>query len=122
MGGCATAASAFELDDAPCDRKTGTPRDRGDRGIEFGIGDLGDRTAFAADEKTGGMRSVGAGAGDEGVLGIEPMHEPLGDEEIERAVNGGRCDAAALAREALEDRISAYGRMLVEHDLEHSAP
>src|SRR5215472_60911 len=86
--------------------------------------DLRHLAAPGADQELAGVVLLRLRAADIGVQGFQPVDEALGDEEIERPVDGGRGRGThpRLAMEGLQNRIGADGLVLAPDDLEHAAP
>ena len=84
-----------------------------------GVVELGDLAAATADQEEGAMRRLGCLAADEGVEALDTMHQPLGHQEVERAVDRGWGDGAPLAAEQLQQLIGADRCVAAPDELEH---
>ena len=67
------------------------------------------------------MAMAGIGASDIGVQALELVDQALFEQEIQRAVDGGRGGAGARRLEAVEQRIGTDRGIGVEHQFQHLA-
>ena len=58
-------------------------------------------------------------ASKEGVAALDTMSEAMGDQEIERAVDGDRARPARLFGNAIHDLVGRHRRVTLEHGLQH---
>src|SRR5687768_13347063 len=117
----AVGATPGQLDDRPLDGKAGGLGAAADRPVDAPVVQLRRRAATGADQELSDMVAVGMRAADIGVEAGDAVHQPVRNEEIERAIDGRRRDAAALAAQPLEDGISPHGLMAAPDQLEHAA-
>lgn len=68
------------------------------------------------------MAFAGMRAGDIGVEALDPVHEAVFDQKVERPVGHRRLRAKALRLEPVEDLVGAKRLVLVEQDLEDALP
>ena len=66
------------------------------------------------------MRMPGGIAAEEGVQGVDAMHQARLDQELERAVDRGRCRLVALLGELGEDLVGADRLVRAPDDFEHA--
>ncbi len=67
------------------------------------------------------MVAVGLRAADVGVEGFEAVDQAVLHQEIERAIDGRRRRAAAVALQLLEQLVGADGRVAAPDQLQHAA-
>ena len=90
-----------------------------DRAFDVGVVELGRGAAGGAQQELPRMRMAGTGAADEGVERRQPVHQPLGEQELERAVDGGRRRGVPFARQHLQDGVGAERTMALPDDFQH---
>ena len=76
--------------------------------------------AFAADQEEAAMRLARMTATDEGVHALDAVDEPVLDQEIEGAVDGGRRRAQVLVAQLVEQRVGADRLVARPHEFEHA--
>lgn len=116
--------AADDLDDLVLGLKLARGGDRGDRLLHRGGGILVDAAAGLADQEGDDLvGAVAVQAGEIGVAGREAVDEALLDEEIERAIDRDRREAApAGRRHPVREVIGAHGAMVGMQRLEGLAP
>lgn len=67
------------------------------------------------------MALARVGAGEPGVQALDLVNEPLGLEEIQRAVGNRRLRAEALFRELTKDVIGTQGAVFLQQDFQRAA-
>lgn len=88
----------------------------------IGQGDGFDHAAaLRADQESGQVILAGTGAGDEGIEPLDPVHEPVHDEEIERPVGSGRLCAESFGLEPFQYVIGAHGPVFLKQYLQRPA-
>ena len=116
------AACAADLDHLRFGRKAcgagGGFQCRGD----LGGGGLADSAAALADQEHNELLAgVSVHACDEGVAALDPVHQPVLTQEIERAVNGGRRQPRTLGRDAVHDLVGAERLMAAKESGQYMA-
>src|SRR5262249_28983234 len=116
----AIRTEARDLDRGAGDGEADLLGARGDRGADAGIVELGRRLAAGADQELPDMALVGIGAADIGVERFDAVDEAVLDQELERAIDGGRLRAHTLLAEAIEQRVGTDRRVALPDQLEHA--
>lgn len=88
--------------------------------IDIGIVELGDGSAFSADQKLPRVGASGVGATDVGVYGIQAMDQIGFNQEIERPIDRRRRRFFTFKIEAVQNIVRACRLVTVPYELENT--
>lgn len=117
----AIPAETLDFDHLADGRKAQIRRLLLDQRVDVRIIQLCDGPTLPADQELSGMGAARVRAADEGIEGVEPVHQVCLDQEIEGSVYRGWCRSLPLAVEALKDIVGASRFMAVPYQLEDAA-
>src|SRR5439155_19812797 len=119
---CAMGANPADLDHRRFRGEAGAARRGAQRGGDLRRGGFADRAAALANQKhhevAGGMR---VHAGDEGVAALDAVHETVGAQEFEGAIDGDRRRPRAARRDPVHDLVGAERVVACQQRAEHVA-